>query len=1019
MKVKDRILKILNIRSDETKPVFLLMLFSFFVGLTVTFYFTASNAIFLKHFRSMMISVSYIISGIVVYAIWWILSRLDKKLSVPRQVIVKLLFILVTVLAISLGVWFFDTAWLSFVMFTWIRVLSYVILITFWGLAGNLFNLRQGKRVFGLIGIGEAVSIIIGYFSIPFFLQFLKAPDLLFLASFSLFICLITVLIILRNFGDQLQTKKTEKSDDQDETKPEWNYWKLVRKPYFFLISLMALLPIFGYLFVNFLFLAQTKLEFANNPEIIARFFGIFLGFVSIVELIFKLFSGNFLNKYGIKVCLLSLPFILGFSILIAAFFGTVYGTVGLFFAFVSMARLFERSVRGSVYEPAFQLLYQPLPSEQRLPFQNQIEGIPKALGTVITGAVLLGLAAIPFFNLVHFDYFFILVLGLWVWISFKMYEEYRNQIKSKLSDVKHEEKIDSEKEGGYIEKYLSSSDPMHFNRFYRFFEWIEPVGSENALKGTYMASTVPVRRVILEKIREQQNISALAFLQTLIARNPDPELQESLEKTIHLLKEAEDLPFDHLMELARSEEVENRIRAVRLLGYSGRYNTYKLLLNLLNDPEPAVKKAALISAGKIKRFELWPYLIENLAYPEYSNAAMMAIILIGEPILKEVDHFFNKTGEKKAVLLRIIRLYELIGSETAIRLLRAKISYPDKDIRYVVLSALSTLSYHATVTEVSFIKQAIEETVETMVWIMASLIDIGGSIETMNIQDSLMREMEEKKEYFFLLLSMLYESKTIRHIRENIESPDKNAKIYALEVCDMTVSEEIKELFIPLFEDIPLHERLSHFNLRFPQEKLTLHERLNDIINKDYTKINNWTKACAFEILGNPDLDVPGETAMLLAANMMNPDILISEMACWALFNLDRDYFTGTMKRFEKKDADGSAEIIREMTARKNNKITLLFETVLKLKNSALFAPMTDMVLVELARSICHDLPGTRPDTEPIKKVLQTGLSLPDDLAKLGIPAEKLFELMSGNRMLTERFISLYMNHSYLKEGL
>jgi len=482
MKLKARIFKILNVRREESKPVFLLMLFSFFVGLTVSFYFTASNAIFLKHFPSTMISISYIISGVVVYFICWILSRIDKKLTIPQQVMAKLLFILVTVLTISTGVWIFDTTWLAFVMFTWVRVLSYVILVTFWGLAGNLFNIRQGKRIFGLIGIGEAVSIIIGYFSIPLFLQFLKAPDLLFLASFSLFLCLITVFIILKKFRNHLQKSRHQEKSETRVVKSGWNYWNLVKKPYFLMISLMALLPIFGYLFVNFLFLAQTKLEFANNPEIIARFFGIFLGFVSIVELIFKLFSGGFLNKYGIKISLLSLPIILIFSSMLAGFFGTVYGTVGLFFAFIALARLFERSVRGAVYEPAFQLLYQPLPSEQRLPFQNQIEGIPKALGTVITGGILLALSSVPFFNLVHFDYFFILVLTAWIWIAIKMYQEYRNQIKSKLSDMKQEAKAVADFVVPFIEKRLSESTPQEFNRLYDLFERVEPVKIESAL---------------------------------------------------------------------------------------------------------------------------------------------------------------------------------------------------------------------------------------------------------------------------------------------------------------------------------------------------------------------------------------------------------------------------------------------------------------------------------------------------------------------------------------------------------
>jgi len=1001
MKLKARIFKILNVRSEESKPVFLLMLFSFFVGLTVSFYFTASNAIFLKHFPSTMISISYIISGVVVYFIWWILSRIDKKLTIPQQVMAKLLFILVTVLTISTGVWIFDTTWLAFVMFTWVRVLSYVILVTFWGLAGNLFNIRQGKRIFGLIGIVEAVSIIIGYFSIPLFLQFLKAPDLLFLASFSLFLCLITVFIILKKFRNHLQKSRHQEKSETRVVKSGWNYWNLVKKPYFLMISLMALLPIFGYLFVNFLFLAQTKLEFANNPEIIARFFGIFLGFVSIVELIFKLFSGGFLNKYGIKISLLSLPIILIFSSMLAGFFGTVYGTVGLFFAFIALARLFERSVRGAVYEPAFQLLYQPLPSEQRLPFQNQIEGIPKALGTVITGGILLALSSVPFFNLVHFDYFFILVLTAWIWIAIKMYQEYRNQIKSKLSDMKQEAKAVADFVVPFIEKRLSESTPQEFNRLYDLFERVEPVKIESALEGAYRTAAVPVRKVILDKIRSQQYVPALTFIQNILSQNPDPELTGLLEKTHRVLLEAEDFPFEFLVKFAKSEKVETRIKVARLLGYSGRYNTYKLLLNLLNDPEPRVKKAALISAGKIRRYELWPFLIENLIYPEYCNAAKVAIIMIGEPILKEVDHFFDKIGEYKAARLRIIQVLEAIGGESAIRFLRSKISFPDKDIRYQVLLTLSNMEYRASVSEIPFIKQTIEEMVETMVWIMASLTDVGGSVESMNLQDSLIREMEEKKENIFLLLSLLYDAKTIQHIRENIESPDKNAKIYALEVCDMTVSEEIKELFLPLFEDISISERINRFAIRFPQEKLIPHERMKDIVNKDYAKINAWTKACAIELFGLTVRHPDDDSNEFLAANIVNPEILISEMAGWQIFRLNQNYYLSTIGKFQKTEPGKIVKVAWKISAKEKGEGSLLFEKVLVLKNSELFAPVADMTLVDLARSI-----------DEYNNQNSDDLFIHGETQDLKIPFEKLIEVMAGDLTLTERFISIYYNH-------
>ncbi|MCK9204604.1 MAG: MFS transporter, partial [Bacteroidales bacterium] len=905
MKRQNWMLKTLNIRKEEVTSVSLMVLFSFFVGLSLSFYFTSSNAIFLKHFSPKMIPVSFIASGIIVYLAWYLFSYIDKKSTLFRQVSLKFLFVFITVLAISIGVWAFDSKWIAFIMYTWVRVMVYITLVNFWGIAGRLFNIRQGKRIFGLISVGEVISTIIGYFSIPLILKILKAPDLLFLSSFSLLLCLIFVFVIFKTFKEQLQPVKSPPILKQKEKKSEWGYWNLVKKPYFQMISLMALLPIFGYLFVDFLFLAQTKVEFSNNPETIARFLGIFLGSIAILELILKLFSGRFLNKYGLRPGLLSLPVVLLSSILLAAIFGTLYGPIGLFFSFISLARFFERSIRGAIYEPSFQLLYQPIPAEQRLPFQNQIEGIPKASGTVITGLVILIFSVIPGVTLVHYNWLFILILGYWIWISFKMYTEYRNMLKNKLSEMKSAELIEQDPMVALIRQTLSTADAGHLPKIIDFFEKVEPAGIK-AVKEEIPSLSSPVK-----------------------------------------IKNEEEFTFDYMVDLARSDVAQERIMAARLLGTSGRYNTYKLLINLMKDSDPGVRKVAIISSGKIKRVELWPFIIENLDIPEYSHSAGEALKIIGEPVLQDLERFFEKISTQKSVKLKILSIVESIGGANAIKSLRKKVNHPDYDIRFQVLLSLSNLEYHASVAEITFIKQTIEESVETMVWIMASLNDLNEDIKSHTLCQALLQELEDKKENVFLLLSLLYDSKTIGHIREYIESQDANAKIYALEICDMTISEDIKELFFPIFEDLPIHEKLNRFRLRFPQQKMTFPERVEDIINKDYSRINRWTKACAIDLLSEIHPDGPERVTGLLAANIVNPDPLLAELSLWILYhNYPEDYIT-ILVRFDKKGSQFLSRNLNKIKLREKNADLLIFEKIKLLKSSEFFAPVHELQLL------------------------------------------------------------------------
>ena len=1009
MKQRSWLPKMLNIRREEYKPVVMLMVFSFFIGMSISFYFTASNAIFLKHFKPQMIPVSFIASGIIIYLAWWMFSHIDKKLSLYYQVVIKFLFVFISVVAISFGVYAFNSGWVTFIMYTWVRLIVYITLVNFWGVAGRLFNVRQGKRIFALISIGEVVSYMTGYLSIPLILKFLNTSNLLFLASFFLFICLVMVLIIFATFKDQLQTGIVSSVKVAKSSQSEWNYWNLLKKPYFRIISLMALLPIFGYLFVDFLFLAQTKVEFANDPKEIARFLAIFLGSLAFFEILLKLVSGRFLNKYGLRPSLLSLPAILVFSIILAAGFGALYGPIGMFFSFIALARLFERSIRGAVYEPAFQLLYQPVPTDQRLTFQNQIEGIPKAFGTVITGVVILLLSSIPAFNLVHFSWAFIIVLGFWIWIAYKMYEEYRNMLKTKLSELKSSEPEGQDAIKNLYSQILTDANPAQFQQVYEIMETAEPGIVAKTLEGIFPLANPSIQKAVLSIIKEKQLVNSLPFLLRVKDQQQSPGNELLIDETISTLKTAEDYPFEYMMGLSRSDDARERLRAARLLGASGRYNTYKLLINLLKDPDPDIVKAAILSCGMVKRYELWPFIIENLIVPEFSNTAATAVIKIGEPILADVDRLFEKISGHKTAQIKIIRIYETIGGAKSLKLLRDKITFPDKDIRFRVLLALSNLEYHASISEIPFIKGAIEESAENIVWLLASLHDISGTVHDNELQLALMQEMEEKKEHVFLLLSLLYDSKTIRHIRENIESKDTNAKIYALEIGDMMIATELKELFFPIFEDLSVLERLNRFLPRFPQEKLTLRERLYDIINKGYSHVSRWTKACALHVLINEKPDDLETTSGLLAANMVNPDPIMRELAAWGLHQLNREYYFDTLVRFKKNEMEKISGIAGKIKSSQQGP-QLLFHKALMLKNTELFSTIQDNDIANLLINL--DGPAQPKSAEaalPAKYRHDPITVTSDDGFTIKVPHERLFEIMTGDPALAGRYFRIF----------
>jgi ATP/ADP translocase/HEAT repeat protein len=938
MKIKEKIISTLNIRRGEELAILLLLIFSFFMGTSSAFFYTAATSLFLENFDTKMLSYAYIASGAAGYLIWVISSKLEKKLSVPSLLITYLVLLTFSVLLFSLSEYFFPFRWLSFLMYIWIRAFTFIGAIVFWILAGRLFNLRQGKRLFGLISSGEVISDIIGFFSIPLLLQFISASDLIFIAFIALVFCIGILTYITKVFSSELTSSDTN-SESTVTMSSQSGLFQLLKTKYFSYLFLLALLPMFSIYFVDYLFLDQTKIEYPDR-NVLASFLGIFFGITAIAEFIIKTFlSGRLISKYGIKLGLSILPLMLTLCALLAGFSGAIYGASALFFAFIALMKLSERVLRSSLGDPAFQILYQPLPAEERFTFQSKMEGIPKAIGNTLGGLTLLLFTSLTFLNIVHYNFIFLIVLFFWIRIAFKMYHEYRSTLKSILEQQRKDSSKNRMEESLKILKdYIEKEDGDKLIDLVRLFDKIDPIELEEFLPELLLKGNLKQKEIILRIVEERVIITSIDEIELLLTRNENSPLFEKLKVVEKVLKSKEQFDFDKIEKLSGSDFVEDRILASRLLGYSGRYDAIKLLQVFLNDNDHRVRTTAIIATGKIKRVELWNNIIALAAVPAYANSAISVMKIIGEPILRDLNTAFVRMTTDKSTKLRLLKVFEKVGTKTAIDILHSKMLDPDKDIRDRVLIALGKLNYHANHSEFSFISQTIESEIEMTVWLMATIIDCRKSDKAVHLISSLESELRNKRERIFHFLSLLYDYKTIQHIRENIESGDNEKKVYALEILDLIVLPEIKEMLIPLLEDVTYEEGISLFDHLYPQQKLSLPDRLIDIINKDFSLINRWTKVCAIELTVFYNNKA---TLKTISANLINPDFMIYENAARTLMAIDQLLYRELFEQFP-------AHIQKNLLSIQTNNLLLSTDEVKLLKSLPIFRNVDEIKLVD-----------------------------------------------------------------------
>jgi hypothetical protein len=789
LKIPGNISQLLNVRKGEEKLVTLLMGYSFFMGGATALFYTVVASSFLVSFDRLTLPQVYIVGGVFTYLLGLGITRLQKRMPFDKLG-EKMLLFLISSIAIFLIIYHVTgSRWVFFTLFIWNRIFVLVNGVTFWAVVVKLFNLQQSKRLSSLINTGEVFSSVIMYLAVPALVKFLHTDSLLIIAVGFLVVCAFLLKKIHKDYvTDEVTKVKVTAHAEQSAVAPS------VDQTYYRNIFLLALLPVFGLFYVEYIFFTESRIIFSDR-ESLASFLGFFFGISAILEFFIKTFLYNWLiSRFGLKLGILILPASLIFSFSVAVIYGLGYDTAAIFFACVALSRFFMSAIRKAISEPAYQTLYQPIPAKFRLNIQGRIEGRAKAVGGLAAGVLLLVLVNFANLNALQLSILFLIVAIGWTVASFIGQNSYKKVVRDK--------------------------------------EFVFPVRS-----------------------RQKDHYK--------------PRLPQT------------DKPFDLLVQQVFSENEEERIEAAVGFGGVNRFLSYKYLIPLLQDESPAVRKAAIYTAGELRRPELWPYLMEQMEIDRYYSVAFQALSKSGAPLLKYIEKSFLSNNENRYRQLHLLKIVEEIGNADALRFLRRSLEHPNRFVKDKVLDALRNLHYVCNSTEKTYLLNELDEHLKTFTWLLASQMDFDPHYEA---GSQLMQNLEREKQRIifkaFTVLEVIYGSRF--HAITLLKGEQAtDARDYLTEIADLLLPENVKNKILPYLDSDSREEMFRRYNLLFPQAQLPIEERLKDVINKDYTRISRWTKAVAIKELKHFASE---NVTDVLVSNAVSHSKVISETAFYVL---------------------------------------------------------------------------------------------------------------------------------------
>lgn len=885
---------VLNLRPEEGRRVAIILGASFFLGSSLVFFYTASNAIFLTTFDISALPYIYIANAVLAVLFGILYSTVEKRTSFNQLLtIINIIMTLVTLLLWGALDWGNGSV-IIFLSMTWFRLLYIYTRLGLLEVAALSFDVRQAKRIFTLVALGLMIAFILGGLLTPAITNFVDTNDLILISALSL----IAYTVILSRTLSELTGDNSQKKTEEQSEEPPLPLTELLRDKFVLaILGIKTMATLVGFV-TEYAFFQQAATHYVSEEEL-ASFLGIFMGITMMAMIIIAaIFAGRYISRYGIRITLATTPFLILFTALLSGIYGTFLGQNTIFFFLIASVMAVNQITEKSFFAPAVAILYQPLPPLKRRSIIVVSEGWFSSVALLLSGFLLLLFGLLSNADIMLFVYLLVGMGGVFLWISLYLYKLYRGQLKQVI-EARFTRGIpfDSRIDFNFLTRELHQRNPGSSSGIFTLASPDEAINNDTQFLPDLLTHQMP--QVQMEALRQIEKstyfpaskiVKQMANSQTLPISIRGQAFITLSALGIHTIPRFEDVDADiqpyiligslrygngsrqqqetiqYIARLSEGKKSE-RLEAIRIMEESAtRIPQFSdLLVKLIGDKDEEVQQAALQAAGGQLNPDLVDELITMLPTRQQRLPAVKALSQGSDQVAETlITNFetFSETSQQD-----IFHILGQIRTQKALKFLVSTMFAPQHDLNQAILTALRDAEYQHKQEKDVF--AWIEETVES-----AQLIQ---SYLEMTLPDLLHNALEFEllnlKSQIFLLLGLIYDVETIKDIERFLIKKTPDATANALEMLEIIIPYKLRTIIFPVLEDeAPKNTHLE------------TEEIYRSILNSPQI-FNEWTQHCVHYATQHEEysmLDLIEKVAILRSVPIFahTPDQVLAEIA-------------------------------------------------------------------------------------------------------------------------------------------
>ncbi|HEY9736879.1 MAG TPA: HEAT repeat domain-containing protein, partial [Trichocoleus sp.] len=906
--IGQRLLELINLRTGEGERTLLMFAFYTATSMGILWLEVSSAALFLDAYGASTLPWIYIFSAGVSFSLNGVYSWLQRVLPL-RWVIV--LIAVVMALPILVFRWGLDVPWLVgatvFAMRLWMEAIYNLNDLNVAVTANQLFNIREIKRTYPIISSGNLVADVLSGFSVYLLLTLVGLENVLLLAFLIMLIGSVILLYLSQNYEHAFPDSPKRQAEETSLNQAQHRLQGPIRQYVILLFAFFVLAQMLLFS-IEFQFLNQLELNLSDYQ--IAAFLGIFSGILGLIELLTQWFtSSRLIERKGVFTVSLILPsaiVVLGLANLVLSH-PFLMGASILFVGLVIL-KFFDEWLRYTLVASTRPVLFQPIPDQLRSSVQSFVAGIAEPFSMGLTGVVILLTIAVcerlGFYQEAFQSRVFLVgvitAALVWFGVIYLLRSRYLNLLvlgaeRGLLSFSDANLRV---LKRAFIEQLEAPASEADKRSCIELLCHIDQKGVGEILAPRLATLSSGLQRQSLEAMLEYPNPAYQEQVGALLENSQQPEVLALALRYVWLAQASPDInalrPYlkpdidpvvrgtaasmmlrrgnrqeraeatETLRKMLTHEQERERVMGCRALGEAEYMQALRIYIrNLLQDESLRVRRALLDAIAATQLEEYYPSLLKALQYKSTRDAAVKALIRLGNDALPMLERLATDGYKPESLRNQAWQVIGGIGTPEALDILVNSLMTSWGNTRRGILRILLTLFQETGVKRSSFIDAAldqlgrsgIENLLDTelsfVAQMLAAKVDLSAE-QVSGREADLLREAldaleNDAIERFFMLLRFVSPPSAIQAAQVSLQGSSAS-RARGIEILDNSLDISSKRAFLGILDKRSDLEKLRILAAQARYSPQTPNQRLRSILDlRNF--LSDWALACCFHL--------------------------------------------------------------------------------------------------------------------------------------------------------------------------